>query len=100
MKKLILFIFILLLIILSGCSRYTSEYVDQLEEKWSNEYMELEEKYSESLEYIDKLETAIGILCDEYPTIHLFLEDDEDISKSDAIKSDDKIVYAFLDLGL
>ena len=47
MRKHVFFVFVLALVfLLSGCSRYTSEYIDELQQKWDDEYFALEEKYN------------------------------------------------------
>jgi hypothetical protein len=70
MRKHVFFVFVLALVfLLSGCSRYTSEYIDELQQKWDDEYFALEEKYYEALDDAEKaMEESLSVEK-EYATV-------------------------------
>lgn len=83
MKKFLL-ILLLLLICLSSCG-YTAKDIDEMQKKWNSEYFDLEEKYYDALDRLDRLSTILSRIDESYVTAWCYYDDaDPDITEDEA----------------
>ena len=83
MKKLFV-VFLLLLVLLSSCG-YSAKDIDEMQEKWNEEYSTLEEKYYEAAGHAD---------------VYCYYDDaDPDITEKEAHDALLKICYLLSDAG-
>lgn len=83
MKKLFV-VFLLLLVLLSSCG-YSAKDIDEMQEKWNEEYFALEEKYYEAAGHADDLEMLLSDINDHYAIVYCYYDDaDPDITEKEA----------------
>ena len=83
MKKLLI-IFLILLFLLSSCG-YTAKEIDEIHEKWNEEYFALEEKYYEADERSVNLDMVLNRINEYYATAYCYYDDaDPDVTEKEA----------------
>ena len=86
MKKSFVFVFLvsLLLFLLSSCG-YTYKDIEEVEEKWSTKYYDLDEQCVDAYSRIDDLECLLANIQENYATAYCYYDDaDPDITEEEA----------------
>ncbi len=83
-KRIFLAFLLAVVLFLSGCSPYSSDYVGRLEDEWSEKLLELEEERDLYMSKLNKVYDSLSVMEDPIATLYCYFEDEPYVTRKEA----------------